>query len=29
MLAVRPDHAGQAVRFAVLGAAAELTAKRL
>ncbi len=29
MLAVRPDHAGQAVRFAVLGAAAELTAKSL
>jgi len=29
MLAVRPDGAGQAVRFAVLGAAAELTAKSL
>jgi len=29
MLAVRPDDAGQAVRFAVLGAAAELTAKSL
>ncbi len=29
MLAVRPDHAAQAVKFAVLGAAAELTAKRL
>ena len=29
MLAVRPDDAGQAVRFAVLGAAAELTAKGL
>jgi len=29
MLAVRPDHAGQAARFAVLGAAAELTAKSL
>ncbi len=29
MLAVRPDHAGPAVRFAVLGAAAELTAKSL
>jgi formate-dependent nitrite reductase membrane component NrfD len=29
MLAVRPEHAGQAVRFAVLGAAAELTAKSL
>ena len=29
MLAVRPENAGQAVRFAVLGAAAELTAKSL
>jgi len=29
MLAVRPDGAGQAVRFAVLGAAAELIAKSL
>jgi formate-dependent nitrite reductase membrane component NrfD len=29
MLAVRPDRAVQAVRFGVLGAAAELTAKRL
>ena len=29
MLAVRPAHAGQAVRFAVLGAAVELTAKSL
>ena len=29
MLAVRPGQAGQAARFAVLGAAAELTAKRL
>ncbi len=29
MLAVRPDGAGQAARFAVLGAAAELTAKSL
>jgi formate-dependent nitrite reductase membrane component NrfD len=29
MLSVSPDHAGQAVRFAVLGAAAELTAKSL
>jgi formate-dependent nitrite reductase membrane component NrfD len=29
MLAVRPDQAGQAAKFAVLGAAAELTAKRL
>jgi formate-dependent nitrite reductase membrane component NrfD len=29
MLAVRPENAGQAVRFAVLGAAAELTAKGL
>jgi formate-dependent nitrite reductase membrane component NrfD len=29
MLAVRPEHAGQAVRFAVLGAAVELTAKSL
>jgi formate-dependent nitrite reductase membrane component NrfD len=29
MLAVGPEHAGQAVRFAVLGAAAELTAKSL
>lgn len=29
MLAVRPDDAGQAVRFAVLGAVAELTAKSL
>ena len=29
MLAVRPEHAGQAVTFAVLGAAAELTAKSL
>jgi formate-dependent nitrite reductase membrane component NrfD len=29
MLAVRPEHAGQAVRFAVLGAATELTAKSL
>jgi formate-dependent nitrite reductase membrane component NrfD len=29
MLAVRPDDARQAVRFGVLGAAAELTAKRL
>jgi formate-dependent nitrite reductase membrane component NrfD len=29
MLAVSPAHAGQAVRFAALGATAELTAKRL
>ncbi len=29
MLAVRPENAGQAVRFAVLGAAAEITAKSL
>jgi formate-dependent nitrite reductase membrane component NrfD len=29
MLAVRPDRAGQAVRFGVLGAAVELSAKRL
>jgi formate-dependent nitrite reductase membrane component NrfD len=29
MLAVRPENVGQAVRFAVLGAAAELTAKSL
>lgn len=29
MLAVRPAHAGQAVRFAAAGAAVELTAKRL
>jgi formate-dependent nitrite reductase membrane component NrfD len=29
MLAIRPDGAGQAARFAVLGAAAELTAKSL
>jgi formate-dependent nitrite reductase membrane component NrfD len=29
MLAIRPDRAAQAVKFGVLGAAAELTAKRL
>jgi DMSO reductase anchor subunit len=29
MLAVSPAHSGQAIRFAVLGATAELTAKRL